>query len=97
VKVEDSRGLIGVDRFKLRPKVSTVRLESKPNGMRLTAGGVTRKAPFTLKAIVNSEVSLSARKHQNGYRFDSWSDGGPRVHTVKVRADPRTYTARYER
>ena len=95
VRVEDSRGLIAVDRFKLLPEVSSIRLESKPSGMRLTAGGVTKRAPFTLKAIVNSAISLSARKRQDGLRFDSWSDGGDRLHTVKVRDDPRTYTGRY--
>ena len=97
VEVTDSRGLTARDRLKLVPQATEIRVESDPDGLMLTAGGKTKRAPFSVKAIVRSSLVLTAPKKQDGWRFGSWSDGGARSHAVHVGSDPRSYKARYKR
>ena len=94
-EVTDSRGLSTEDRFKLLPKVSKVRLESRPEGLRLSGGVITKAAPFVVKVISGSDLDLGAPLRQQGLRFKSWSNGRPRIHSVTVYGEISTYVARY--
>jgi glucose/arabinose dehydrogenase len=94
----DARGLTTSRTVHLFPKTVNFDLESNPSGIELSAGELTRNAPFELTTILNSEISLSAPKTVTiggvTYAWQSWSDGGARVHTVLARCSA-TYTASY--
>ena len=99
VTARDSWGLRAGKTVTLYPKTSSLTLRSKPPGVRLVGGTRSKKAPFSITAIVRSEVVIAApltyESEGQTYEFDSWSDGRARSHSVVVRRDDATYTARY--
>jgi glucose/arabinose dehydrogenase len=94
----DRRGLSGSKTIKLPAKGVTLRVESQPPGIPLTAGNVSAAAPFNVSAIQNSPLTLAAPEtaELNGttYAWQSWSDGGDRNHSI-VASSSATYTATY--
>lgn len=82
----DERGLAATKAIELHARPVAVELYSSPSGLNLTAGPRTAAAPFILTAIDGSNVTIAAAESaQRGgvtYRFDHWSDGGPRVHSL---------------
>jgi glucose/arabinose dehydrogenase len=97
-QVTDERGLTASDTVTIQPRTVGLQIASSPAGIPLTAGLVSQAAPFTLTAIEDSKVVLAApQSAQLGgaeYVFDSWSDGGERVHSV-IASAPGEYEARY--
>jgi hypothetical protein len=95
----DARGLTNTTSVQLDPRTVALTLESQPPGLTLAAGATNQAAPFTLRAIEGSTLSVSAPSPQtlNGtnYAFNSWSDGGAQSHSVVVAA-PVTLTATYQ-
>jgi hypothetical protein len=94
----DSRGLAASRSIELLPLEVDLQLLSQPPGLSLSAGVASKAAPFTLPAIAGGEVTLSAPLTQQlggrTYTWQSWSDGGERVHSVTAGAAPG-YTAIY--
>lgn len=82
----DSRGLSATRAVKIKPRPVELTFASEPPGIDLTAGQVSKAGPFSLTAIENSHITVSAPQSvQIGgvtYTFHDWSDGGDRVHTV---------------
>jgi hypothetical protein len=75
-------------------------LQANPTGLQLTAGPTTARAPFTITAIQNAAIQLTAPNQKyrgKNYTFVSWSDGGAQTHTIRAPATPATYTATYRR
>jgi glucose/arabinose dehydrogenase len=84
----------------IQPKTVNLTLQSNPTGLQLTAGPTTARAPFTITAIQNAAIQLTApnqRYRGKNYVFVSWSDGGAQSHTIRAPATPTTYTATYQR
>jgi glucose/arabinose dehydrogenase len=94
----DSRGLSASQSIQLLPSEVDLRLATDPPGLTLAGGVVSKPAPFTLPAIEDATVTLSAPLTQQlgglTYTWQAWSDGGERVHSVTA-AGPATYTAVY--
>jgi hypothetical protein len=82
-------------------KTVALTLQSNPTGLQLSESATTATAPFTVTAIVNAQIVLTAPTPQKllgrSYVFLSWSDGGARSHTITVPPTNTTYTARYRR
>jgi glucose/arabinose dehydrogenase len=84
----------------IQPKTVNLTVQSSPSGLQLTAGATTARAPFTLTAIQNGAIQLTApnqKYHGKSYAFVSWSDAGAQTHTIRAPATPTTYTATYRR
>jgi glucose/arabinose dehydrogenase len=96
----DSGGLTGTASVTLQPRTVNLTFQSSPSGLQLTAGSTTAQAPFTVAAIVNTNLALIApnqRYRGKNYVFVSWSDGGAQTHTIRAPATSATYTATYRR
>lgn len=94
----DSRGLSASKSIQLLPVEVDLQLATDPPGLTLAAGVASKPAPFTLPAIQDASVTLSAPLTQQlegrTYTWQRWSDGGERVHSVTA-SGPATYTAVY--
>jgi PKD repeat protein len=95
----DSGGLTATTSVNIQPKTVNLTFQSNPLGMQLSAGPTTAKAPFTVTAIVNGTLTVTAPNQKyrgRNYVFVSWSDGGAQSHTITVPATNATYTATYQ-
>jgi glucose/arabinose dehydrogenase len=97
----DSGGLTATRSVNIQPKTANLTFQSNPSGLQLSAGATTAKAPFTITAIVNGRMTVTAPTPQKYrgklYDFVSWSDGGPVSHAITVPSTNATYTATYQR
>jgi glucose/arabinose dehydrogenase len=96
----DSGGMVTTTSVNIQPRTVSLTLQSNPTGLQLTGGPTTAKAPYTITAIVNAHIVLTApaQKYRGkNYVFVSWSDGGAQSHTITVPATNATYTATYQR
>jgi len=95
----DSRGLSASKAIELDPQEVTLRIESLPSGLTLSAGPLTKQTPFDLQTIEGSTITLaapaSAEFEAATHPFLSWSDGGERVHSVNALGSA-TYLAKYD-
>ena len=84
----------------LQPKTMNLTFQSNPSALKLTAGATTASAPFTITAIVNEMIQLTAppQKYRGkNYVFVSWSDAGAQTHTIRAPSTATTYTATFQR
>jgi glucose/arabinose dehydrogenase len=95
----DSDGLTGSRTIQIRPETVPFSIQSDPSGAPVSYGGVSTNAPFSTQAAIGFVTSVSAAsrftKDGRTYLFDSWSDGGDRLHEITVPATATTLTARY--
>lgn len=95
----DSRGLEASKAIDLYPRELTLRIDSEPPGLTLSAGPLTKQTPFDLQTIEGSTITLAAPASVEfdgaAHPFLTWSDGGERVHSVNALGDA-TYLAKYE-
>ena len=96
----DSHGLATTIKRRLDPKTVQLSFASRPAGVRISLGGETVAAPFTRDVIQGSNNTVGVESPQSiagaPYVFYSWSDGGPRSHTLVADADT-TLKATFER
>jgi glucose/arabinose dehydrogenase len=94
----DSRGLMAKQTVKIDPRTVELMISSNPLGVTIDAGLLTAPTPFPLTSIEGSNVLLaapeSAQLGGDTYAWQSWSDGGDRVHTVQADS-PASYLATY--
>jgi glucose/arabinose dehydrogenase len=94
----DSRGLTAKETVTIHPRTVELTIDSSPPGVTLDAAQLSKAAPYSLTAIESSNVVLSApASAQIGgeiYVWQSWSDGGDRVHTVRADSSA-SYLATY--
>lgn len=94
----DSRGLTTTKALEIYPRAVTLTAVSDPPGAALSLGATTSAGPLSLALIEGASTTLSAPETVviGGvtYGFDSWSDGGPRVHSVLANSST-DYTAVY--
>jgi glucose/arabinose dehydrogenase len=96
---EDSDGLTSSDSLQLSPRTAELTLESTPTGASLGVNETTARTPFRRTVILGSTVTLIAISPQNiggsgPWNWQSWSDGGARVHSVVVNGNA-TYRATF--
>ena len=95
----DSRGLSASRTIEIHPRPADLTLASDPPGVRLSAGLASELAPFTMTAIENASLTLSAPGSATiagkTYGFQGWSDGGSRVHEIVAGGPVVEYTASY--
>ncbi len=98
LKATDARGLSSTTSVTLNPRTVDLEIRSDPAGVELGAGPEIGVAPFDLRLIEGSHVTLLAPPATtvggSEWSWQSWSDGGGRVHTITAAADAR-YTAHY--
>lgn len=98
LRVADERGLTARQTIKLEPRTVDLTIGSLPAGVQLTAGLLQGPAPLALTEIEGSHALLSApstaQVDGRTYAWQSWSDGGARIHTVLADSS-RTITANY--
>jgi glucose/arabinose dehydrogenase len=100
VHAVDTRGLeTQLPKLVLQPKISTLHLTSTPSGAIVDHGGVEHVAPYTGVSTIGVQVGISAAESvvSGGalYRFEGWSNGGPRSQTLTMPAGGLTLDARY--
>jgi glucose/arabinose dehydrogenase len=82
----DYRGLQTSKTITLNARPVPLQVVTDPPGIEISAGEETKSAPFTLMAIENSTVTVSAPQSVTSggttYTFGHWSDGGERIHSV---------------
>jgi glucose/arabinose dehydrogenase len=96
----DSGGMTTTTSVTLQPKTVNLTLQSSPTALQLSAGPTTARAPFTITAIQNATLQLTApaQKYRGkNYVFVSWSDGGAQTHTIQAPSTSTTYTATFRR
>ncbi len=95
----DSKGYTGSTSVFLQPKTVDLTYASTPAGLQLATAGQGTAAPYTVRVIQNSQVTVDAASPQtfNGhaYAFSGWSDHGAAFHTFNAPLTPATYTASY--
>jgi len=99
LRVRDSAGLTRTIVRDVKPRKVTVTLATNPTGLQLKLDGQPVTTPFSFVGVVGIQRKLEAVSPQtvSGTTrvFASWSDGGPRVHTIGTPATNKTYSARY--
>jgi len=99
--VTDSAGAQSTVVRDILPRTSTLRLQSNPGGMRLRLDGDLVTSSFTFTGVVGQPRTIEAVSPQvtgnRTYNFQSWSDGGARIHTIQVPASATTFTARFQK
>jgi hypothetical protein len=97
--VRDSAGLTHSVFRDVRPRVSTLTLQSNPAGLALTLDGSPITAPASVPAVVGMTRTLGVVSPQSlggtTYTFGSWSDSGAANHSIDVPATNTTYTATF--
>ncbi len=79
----------------IHPETVDVTLNSTPSGLEVNLAGEQVAGPLTRPIVVGSVITVSVPSPQGAYTFESWSDGGARVHTVEVGATDLTLTATF--
>lgn len=94
----DKRGLSTSKTIKLAARRFTVRFDSAPSGIPLSAGLVSGATPFEVPSVEGSQLVISAPQtaQLNGrtYTWQSWSDGGASTHTILAKGTS-SYVAKY--
>jgi len=94
----DERGLTATNAISIYPRAVDLKIDSDPGGIDLTAGQSSGSAPIEFRAIEGAHIGISAPLTADvggrEYKWQSWSDGGARAHTIVANASA-TYTASY--
>jgi glucose/arabinose dehydrogenase len=99
----DAGGLTASTTTRLDPQTVALTFKTNPGGLKLaTFNSGSQTTPFTVTVIVGSKNSVSAPSPQtlgknNGYVWQSWSDGLAQAHDIIAPATPTTYTANYKK
>ena len=94
-QVTNDAGLSDRDCVDVRPRTTTVTIDSVPQGLSVSFEDTTRATPFTVVTNVGGTRTLSAPLTSDCYEFDHWSDGGAATHDVVTGETPQTFTATF--
>ena len=97
LSVIDSAGLTDEKFRDVLPKTTTMIFTTSPAGLQLKLDGQPFTAPLTVVGVENLIRTIEAPSPQGGNVFQSWSDGGARVHSITATANrslSATYTKR---
>jgi PKD repeat protein len=97
----DVRGLATTVRRELRPRLVDLTFATQPSGFTVFAFASALVGPQTVTSWDGFAFGVRAEPQTDAsgepWRFSSWSDGGPAIHTVTTPASDTTYTATYVR
>jgi 6-phosphogluconolactonase (cycloisomerase 2 family)/PKD repeat protein len=97
----DSDGAAATETVEVTPETRQLTIESDPPGAGITYAGANLTAPVVKESAVGFVAQVAALDSftANGSRwvFDSWSDGGARVHDVTMPASNLNLVASYRR
>lgn len=88
-------GLSNSTSVEIHPETVDVTLQTAPSGLDVNLAGEQAAGPLTRPIVVGSVITVSVPSPQGEHTFDSWSDGGARVHTVEVGTNDLTVTASF--
>src|SRR5690606_26803044 len=77
----------------ISPRTVDAPLQTIPAGLEINPAGEQAVAPLTRPIVIGSVITVAAPTPQGDYAFQSWSDGGARVHTVQIGEEDVTLTA----
>jgi hypothetical protein len=85
----DSDGLTASKSIEIFPQTVPLTLESVPSGAPVSYGGRAFLAPTTLSTAIGYDTTASAAERFSDadgrrFQFESWSDGGTLVHSLRV-------------
>ncbi|MDX1981647.1 MAG: LamG-like jellyroll fold domain-containing protein [Bryobacteraceae bacterium] len=97
-RVTDSSGLSAEVCRDVRARLVPYTFNTSPQGLQIVWDGVARTAPFSVNAMVNSQVDISApTPQQTCIRFTSWSDGNTTPsRRLLIGANAATLTANFD-
>jgi glucose/arabinose dehydrogenase len=96
LRVTDSGGFTRSVIRDIQPRKSTITLATSPTGLQLRLDGQPVTAPHSFVGVEGIVRSIEAVSPQGtNWVFSSWSDGGPRVHSISTPTADTTYTAQY--
>jgi glucose/arabinose dehydrogenase len=97
--VRDSAGLTGTTFRDIRPRVSTLTVQTNPTGLQVTRDAQAATAPTSFSSVVGMirliGAPLSQTSGGTNFNFVSWSDGGAATHEITTPATATTFTATY--
>jgi len=91
----NSAGRSDEDCVNVRPRTTTVTIDSAPRGRDVSFGELNRATPYTVEANVGATRTLSAPLASGCFQFQSWSDGGAATHQIVVPGTNPTYAATF--
>lgn len=98
--VTDSDGLTHTTTRDVLPNKSSITLASNVSGLQILLDGQPYSMPYTFTGVVGMTRTLEAPSSQNLggtiYNFESWSDGGNRIHTISTPAQDSAYSATFQ-
>jgi glucose/arabinose dehydrogenase len=99
LRATDSSGLTNIKQVQIRPETAPFKLRSEPSGAPVSYYGIDTVTPFDRDAAIGLRTTISAGNTMTSdgvpYVFDSWSDGGARIHDVDIPPTATTLTASY--
>jgi hypothetical protein len=99
LRVRDSAGLTRSVSRDILPRKRTITLATNPTGLQLKLDGRAVTTPYSFVGVVGIQRKLEAISPQvsggTTWVFQSWSDGGARIHTIRTPGTNTTYTARF--
>ncbi|MFZ2523234.1 MAG: PQQ-dependent sugar dehydrogenase [Minisyncoccia bacterium] len=98
--VTDSSGLTHQVNRDVTPRTSNITLTSNPVGLTLNLDGQPKSTPYTVLGVVgfvrNLGTAFSQTMNGKNYEFVSWSDGGPKEHSINTSGVSTIYTATFK-
>src|SRR4051794_23928958 len=101
VTARDSAGLTASRTIRINSRTIKLTLASSPAGAPISYGGQSQTAPVVRDATINYLTSVAAGDSFSAadgkrYVFDSWPDGGARLHDITIPSTATTLTANYK-
>lgn len=97
--VTDSDGIQRSHSATILPQKVNLTIQTSPAGSTVMVNGIARATPYVLDSLIGFEHALEAPLQVviggTSYSFNSWSDGGARVHTISTPGTNASYTATY--
>ena len=93
--VTDLQGAKDTDYIDIKPKTSTITLNTSPQGLQVTLDGQPFTAPIVVTSVAGMLRTLGAPSPQGSYTFNNWSQGGSATQTITTQLTNTTYTATY--
>jgi len=95
LSVIDSVGLTAESFRDVVPRTTTMTFTTSPAGLQLKLDGQPFTAPSTVVGVEGMIRNIEAPSPQGGNAFQSWSDGGARIHDITTPVNNTTYTATF--
>ncbi len=83
----------------IRPRTSTITLNTSPQGLSITLDGQPFKAPLTITSVegILRAIGTTSPQIYNGltYKYSNWSQGGAQTQKIATPVNNMVYTAKF--